>query len=237
LDKTFKQEFEKGTDIGFQMDEIKKTSTEDLMILRSSIVSYLKSKKLKKRNSNYMGVFLRINQELSLRKRIPKFITTTDIVKNFPAKETGSGNSDYKLNYEGFFTPKNYNCSSAKAQKLFDFFEYEKNRNKGFFDKKLLGNKTFLQDASHLEIHIPSFLNDKYSLKIKKLKETLQENEDDFKSALMRECSTNYSGISEFLRFFNFLNFLLYFILNINWLGWCLLILITFVRLVLFFHI
>lgn len=190
MEKTFKPEFEKGTDIGFQMDEIKKTSTEDLLILRSSIVSYLKSKKLKKRNANYMGVFLRINQELSLRKKIPKFITTTDIIKNLPAKEAGTG-TESKLSYESFGIHKNSNCSSAKAQKLFDFFEYEKNKNKSF-EKKLLSRK--VSQDSHLEIDIPSFLNDKNSLKIKKLKETLHAKEDEDLKNSLKDCSTNFSG-------------------------------------------
>lgn len=185
MEKTIKQEFEKGTDIGFQMDEIKNTSTEDLLILRSSIISYLKSKKLKKRNANYMGVFLRINQELTLRKKIPKFITTTDIIKNLPSREIGNTSQNYDVH-------KNLNCSSANAQKLFDFFEYEKNKNKAF-EKKLL-NRKFSQD-SHLEIDIPSFFNDKNSLKIKKIKGSLFSKEDEDLKSSLKDYSTNYSGI------------------------------------------
>lgn len=200
MEKTFKPEFEKGTDIGFQMEEIKNTSTEDLLIIRSSILSYLKSKKLKKRNANYMGVFFRINQELSLRKKIPKFITTTDIVKNLPAKEARN-NSENKQNFEAFGVSKNStNFSSAKAQKLFDFFEYEKNKNNSF-DKKLLNRK--VSQDSHLEIDIPSFFNDKNSLMIKKIKQTLQvkEESEDIKDYLLKDCSTNFSGIFYFVLF------------------------------------
>jgi len=200
MEKINKSEFEKGTDIGFQMDEIKNTATEDLLIIRSSVISYLKSKKLKKRNSNYMGVFLRINQELYLRRKIPKFITITDIVKNLPAKEN-TNTSQNKQSYESFYVPKNFNCSSIKAQKLFDFFEYEKNKNNGL-EKKLLSRKVS-QDV-HLEIDIPSFLNDKNSVKIKKFKERIQAKEEEDIKNSFKECSINFSG-KFFIRFyFNF---------------------------------
>ncbi len=164
-------------------------------------MSYLKSKKLKKRNANYMGVFLRINQELALRKKIPKFITTTDIIKNLPSKESGNS-TENKPNYESFGMPKNSNCSSAKAQRLFDFFEYEKNKNKSF-DKKLLSRK--VSQDSHIEIDIPSFLNDKNSLKIKKLKESLHAREEEEIKNSHKDCSTNFSGEFSFCFFFVFL--------------------------------
>jgi hypothetical protein len=60
--------FEKGTEVGFNKEEIKKTGTEDLLALRKSVLAYLKSKKLKKRNANFMEVYQRINQELKERK-------------------------------------------------------------------------------------------------------------------------------------------------------------------------
>jgi hypothetical protein len=60
--------FEKGTEVGFNKEEIKKTATEDLLALRKSVLAYLKSKKLKKRNANFMEVYQRINKELKERK-------------------------------------------------------------------------------------------------------------------------------------------------------------------------
>lgn len=65
---SYKSTFIKGTDIGFDKDEIKKTSTEDLLTLRKSILVYLKSTKLKKRNANFMDAYQRINDELKERK-------------------------------------------------------------------------------------------------------------------------------------------------------------------------
>jgi hypothetical protein len=61
---------EKGTDVGFNKEEIQKTSTEDLLALKKTVVAYLKSKKLKKRNGNFMDVYQRINDELKERKKI-----------------------------------------------------------------------------------------------------------------------------------------------------------------------
>jgi hypothetical protein len=55
------------TNVGFEKEEIKNTSTEDLLNLKYSIAGYLKSKKLKKRNMKYMLVFQRITKELKLR--------------------------------------------------------------------------------------------------------------------------------------------------------------------------
>jgi hypothetical protein len=55
------------TNVGFEQDEIRKTSIEDLINLKYSIGGYLKSKKLKKRNMKYMLVYQRITQELKRR--------------------------------------------------------------------------------------------------------------------------------------------------------------------------
>ena len=55
------------TNVGFEEEEIKNTTTEDLLNLKYSIAGYLKSKKLKKRNMKYMLVYQRITKELKLR--------------------------------------------------------------------------------------------------------------------------------------------------------------------------
>jgi len=173
------------------MDEIKKTSTEDLIILRSSILAYLKSKKLKKRNSNYMSVFLRMNYELSQRKKSPKFITVSDIIKEIPQKKSENLQSEKIEKFEDFAIEKNLRGSELKPHKYFDFFEYEKNKEKSAESKFL--NRKLSQD-SHLEIDIPSFLNDKNSLKIKKLKESLQVNEKKILLNSINNPTTNISG-------------------------------------------
>ena len=64
-------EFIKGSDVGFDIDEIKATPTEELKTIRRSIFEYLKSTKQKKRNANFKEAFLRINEELEERKRVP----------------------------------------------------------------------------------------------------------------------------------------------------------------------
>mgnify|MGYP000878440859 CR=1 FL=1 len=55
------------TDIGYNHEELKATSTEDLIVLRRAIFSYLKSPNLKKRNPNYLKLFRRLNEELKNR--------------------------------------------------------------------------------------------------------------------------------------------------------------------------
>jgi hypothetical protein len=65
----FKIGFFTNTFIGFDQNEIEKTSDEDLILIRKDIYSYLTNPKLKKRNSNFKTVFYRINKELSKRKR------------------------------------------------------------------------------------------------------------------------------------------------------------------------
>lgn len=55
------------TDIGYNNEELKATSTDDLIVLRRAIYSYLKSPNLKKRNPNYLKLFRRLNEELKNR--------------------------------------------------------------------------------------------------------------------------------------------------------------------------
>ncbi len=58
------------TDIGYNDEELKASTTEDLIVLRKAIFSYLKSPNLKKRNPNYLKLFKRINEELKIRNLI-----------------------------------------------------------------------------------------------------------------------------------------------------------------------
>jgi hypothetical protein len=62
----------KNTDIGYNHEELAATSTEDLIVLRKAIYSYLKSPTLKKRNPNYLKLFQRLNEELKTRKLTDK---------------------------------------------------------------------------------------------------------------------------------------------------------------------
>ena len=56
-------EFIKGSDVGFDIDEIKATPTEELKTIRRSIFEYLKSTKQKKRNANFKEAFLQLNDK------------------------------------------------------------------------------------------------------------------------------------------------------------------------------
>jgi len=124
---------EKGTEVGFNKQEIKKTSTEDLLTLRKSILLYLKSKKLKKRNANFMDVYYRINEELKERKHISK-------------KEEESVNSGFVKAEIASQSKLNLNSESHLSN---DDFVQE---SKIFLKRK---------HSMSLEVDIPSFLNDK----------------------------------------------------------------------------
>ena len=56
------------TYIGYDKNEIAATPTEELIILKRAIYSYLKSPTLKNKNPNYLKVFKRMNEELKTRK-------------------------------------------------------------------------------------------------------------------------------------------------------------------------
>lgn len=168
--------FEEGTDVGFHLDEIKQNSTEDLLILRNSIYSYLKIKKLKKRNSKYMDVFIRINKELSFRKA----------QKN---KENSEEESNRKK-------------SSFSAQSLFEFFEMQKNSERE--KENLLGYKKN-KEVIH-KFDFPNFLNDKVKEPKKvdfnkeehvpkeKGKENFISSVSQLKENLHQEANNLYSG-------------------------------------------
>lgn len=63
-----KSTFIKGSDVGYDLDEIKATSTQELKNIRASIYTYLLSTNQKKRNANFKELFLRINEELKARQ-------------------------------------------------------------------------------------------------------------------------------------------------------------------------
>merc|ERR1711957_617450 len=144
--------------------------TEDLLVLRSSIYSYLKTKKLKKRNSKYMDVYIRINKELSLRNAENKS-------KENPKKEEKQV-EETKTN-------------SFSAQKLFEFFETQKVKD----EEILLKQKT--KNSSGFDI--PNFFNDKTS-EIKKKKEILKLKDDIILCKEYKENSNSYlnNNCSEF---------------------------------------
>ena len=62
------------TDVGFDFDELKNTSTEDLVSMKESIVLYLSSKRRKIKNMNYRDLYNRITVELENRNQLKEKI-------------------------------------------------------------------------------------------------------------------------------------------------------------------
>ena len=114
-----------------------------------------------------MDVYLRINKELSLRNEENK-------IKEISKK-------DEKPNEEN-------KTNSFSAQKLFEFFETQKIKDK---EEDLLNKKT----KNSSKIDIPNFFNDKTNGEIKKKKEILKQKEEKnlFKENL-NLLNTQYSG-------------------------------------------
>lgn len=144
-----KQGLINGTDIGFKQEEIRKTTTDDLLNLRTSILGYLKSKKLKKRNAKFMEVYIRINEELIHRK------THQDEV--FPENDPRS------FDFQGL-PPKRSMSSSIPSGTSLERLDDLK-------EEKLLRRKSSMN--SMWELEIPSFFHDK-----RQKTDTEQKNND-----------------------------------------------------------
>jgi hypothetical protein len=56
------------TEVGFDEQELLSTKSEDLSNIKAALYSYLKSKKLKKRNANYKNLYSRVCKELKRRE-------------------------------------------------------------------------------------------------------------------------------------------------------------------------
>lgn len=65
---SYNSTFFKGSEVGYDIDEIKATSTQELKNIRASIYTYLISTNQKKRNANFKELFLRINEKLKERQ-------------------------------------------------------------------------------------------------------------------------------------------------------------------------
>jgi hypothetical protein len=101
------------------------------LTLRKSIAIYLKSKKLKKRNANFMEVYQRISEELKERK-------------------TNSNNEEN--GFEGFIKVDITQKTSMSSSNVISAFNKEENPEKLFLKRKI---------SMTIEVEIPSFLNDK----------------------------------------------------------------------------
>jgi len=134
--------FDRNTFIGFDQEEIEKTSTNELLMVRKHVYEYLKSTKLKKRNANFIEVFKRINKELRTRnilpaKQLKEKRNGKEIVFNLIKKTRCSTNTDS-------ISMRSDERSSSTVEKF-------KNSNKDIF----------LSHKNYLNIEIPNFFNDK----------------------------------------------------------------------------
>jgi len=166
------------TDIGYSQDEIIATSTEDLIMLRKAIYSYLKSPNLKKRNPNYLKVFKRINEELKKRKLKPED-------KNH-SKNTKALN-EIELKKTGNIQLENKN----KEILLNNSYEGEKRKN--FITNNELLKRKRVNSESEINLDIPSFLQDK-----KSTKERDFVNDDDFIFNLKSKNCKSFGNSFEF---------------------------------------
>ena len=151
--------------MGFDQEEIKNTKTADLILLKRSIVPYLTSKKLKKRNSSFIGLYKRITEELKSRQEISlnaNKITLDDADKQ---DEANSTRTDAR-------------SDSSKTVPFLSGIEEQSRENDFLFLKRKISAN------SVLEIEIPSFLHDKRNRHICAKNECSNENEE------VNECIT-----------------------------------------------
>lgn len=127
---------------GMSDEEIKSLPLEELVCLKSSITNYLKCRKLKNRNNEFLNLYMRINKEISSRGAagviIKKQIFETKVDKSpLVAKKTQSS-------------------SNITANNL--LAEDNVSKKNGFLKRK------FSFSQSLHDIIFPSFLNDKSKL-------------------------------------------------------------------------
>lgn len=168
------------TDIGYSKDEIKATSTEDLLTLRGAILSYLKSATLKRRNPNYLKVFKRINKELLKRKAF----NTEKPNKNNKESSFKIYKNNKEVKKQFFVISENHNKNKSNENKGFfgvetSYDDSAKNcrkfnrRSSTEFIKRKRANTA--QDAysvvNNNSLNFPSFLQDKSKSKEEENKE------------------------------------------------------------------
>jgi len=158
INKFFQIKFDRNSFIGFRQEEIDQTETEDLLTIRRAVYGYLKSKKLKKRNANFMEVFCRINREIKKRNnraglsKVPKvgFRCDGDVFKLIKSQNS--------LKNELKDSEHSTDCTVSETN--FTYTESVLNSpEENFLTKKLFR-----------ELDIPDFFNDKIS-KVKNMNE------------------------------------------------------------------
>jgi hypothetical protein len=136
------------TNVGFDFDEIKQTSTDDLVSMKESIAFYFSSKKRKIKNFNYRDLYERINAELEVRKKVEEEKTKEEREK----LETERGETPIF----NFVFPK---IQPVKPIENFGF---------NFPPKQVdtFGLNIIQKQSETLSLDFPSFLNDKSNEKL-----------------------------------------------------------------------
>lgn len=135
----FRMTFDRNTFIGFDHEEIEKTSTNDLLTIRRAVYDYLKSTKLKKRNANFIDVFRRMTEELQKRNVLPKRDKKR---QNRQGKE-----KLFRLIKKNETTHLSDSSTSKETTSQINSVKSEKN--------------CFLNKKMRINVEIPSFFNDK----------------------------------------------------------------------------
>ena len=110
----FSTNFSNNNTIGFDTKECKEMCSEELLNLRISVLNYLNCKTLKHRNSEFMNLFHRINQELKERKITIHSTKTKEKKTNensqkikFLGKKFTFSDSLFEIDFPSFLNDKN----------------------------------------------------------------------------------------------------------------------------------
>ena len=171
------------TNIGYEKEELKKTSTDDLLILRKAIYSYLKSPNLKKRNPNYLKLFKRLEEEIKTRN--------ISFAQKF----------EFKIERVFLFF-KNFFIFFISLLYFYNFIQKIWNEERKDFKNDLLKKKRKNENLVKLDLKIPEFLQDK-----EKQKEISLSTILDNKLEKLKSFGIENSGKSKKYIFLNFRKF------------------------------
>lgn len=148
---------QKRSGAGMTDEEIKNLSLEELVSLKNSITSYLKCRKLKNRNNEFCGLYMKINNEINLRNSngitVKKQIFETKVDKstliaknqtNLSFQNLPNSNTNESLNKKNSFLKRKFSFSQSLLDIVFPSFLNDKLKQKGKNNQQL--EKT--EDAS-----------------------------------------------------------------------------------------
>ena len=169
--------------IGFDSKELMEMCSEELLNLRISVINYLNCRKLKHRNSEFMNLFHRINNELKERKICIRSVkakekkpTETSLKTKFLGKKFTFSDSLFEIDFPTFLNDmdgrkhKNYveeianleTCLRQKKKSLATnrILILKVEFNKGLFNEKF-DFELNEHDLSHYQLESPRKFNEK----------------------------------------------------------------------------